>query len=309
LPCTYVSFHPASTPYDVVVFDLADYAGVLSATGLARVRERISAAWTKNPSGWREKHLMESLVRAEGDVDALVGVLAADLDECGWGHLRIAQELDGAGRGGEALDWAERGVRDARQPDPRLVDYVVARYQVEGRADDAVRARRDHFGRSPSLETYRQLRKAAEQAGVWQVERATALERLRTDAIGDGTARHRMWGVPLWVDVLLDDGDVDGAWQAATVATASDAQWLRLADAVAPTRPGDALAVYLRLVEPLKGQTGDSVYQQIARLLVSARACWQLLGQMTECTAYVSALRADQKRRRNLMRTLDQHGL
>lgn len=297
------------TPYDVVEFDLRDYNGVLGVSGLARVRERVSAAWARNPSGWAEKHLMEQLVRAEGDVDALVGVLAADLDERGYGHLRIATELDAAGRGGEALDWAERGVREARQPDSRLVDYVVARYQSAGRAADAVGARREHVGVSRSLQTYRQLRQVAEAAGVWQVERGAALDRLRVDAVGDGRARNRMWGAPVWVDALLDDGDLDGAWEAATAAAASDAQWLRLADAVAPSRPEDALAVYLRLIDPLKAQTGDSVYQQVVRLLVAARGCWQRLGRAGECTAYVAALRADQRRKRNLMRTLDQHGL
>lgn len=296
-------------PYDVVEFGLGDYTGVLGVSGLARVRERVSAAWARNPSGWAEKHMMELLVRAEGDVDALVGVLAADLDERGCGHLRIAAELDAAGRGGEALEWAERGVREARQPDSRLVDYVVARYQSAGRGADAVGARRDHFGVSRSLETYRQLRQVAEAAGVWQAERGAALDRLRADAVGDGRARNRMWGAPVWVDALLDDGDLDGAWQAATAAAASEAQWLRLADAVAPSRPVDALAVYLRLIEPLKAQTGDSVYQQVVRLLVAARACWQLLGRTGDCTAYVAALRADQRRKRNLIRTLDQHGL
>jgi uncharacterized Zn finger protein len=149
----------------------------------------------------------------------------------------------------------------------------------------------------------------SEQAGVWQAERGTALERLRADAVGDGKTLHQIWGTTVWVDALLDDGDVDGAWQAATVATIGAAQWLRLADAVAPARPGDALAVYLRLIEPLKAHTGDGVYQQIARLLVAARSCWQRLGRTDECTAYVTALRAGQKRKRNLMRTLDQHGL
>jgi hypothetical protein len=50
-------------------------------------------------------------------------------------------------------------------------------------------------------------------------------------------------------------------------------------------------------------------YQQILRLLVSARTCHEALGTMGEFDAYVAALRAAQKRKRNLMRLLDQHGL
>lgn len=112
----------------------------------------------------------------------------------------------------------------------------------------------------------------------------------------------------MWIDALLDDDDIAGAWQAAP-GVANEPQWLRLADAVAVTQPADALTVYLRLIEPLKGLTGDPTYQQIVRLLVAARACWLRLSKMDEYAAYVAALRTDQKRKRNLMHLLDQHKL
>ncbi|HEX5543201.1 MAG TPA: hypothetical protein VFX60_16860 [Micromonospora sp.] len=212
---------------DVVEFDLADYTEALGADGLGRVRERISDAWAKNPSGWLEKYLMES------------------------------------------LEWAERGLREARQPDVRLVDYVATRYQADGRAADVVDLRRNYFATDRSLGSYRQLREAAEHAGVWQVERPPALKALRADATS--RSAHRFgWGGPVWIEALLDDGDIEAAWQAAP-GVASDQQWLRVADAIAPTRPADALAVYLRLIEPLKSQAGDAIYQQVARLLLSAR--------------------------------------
>ncbi|MEV8527107.1 MULTISPECIES: hypothetical protein [unclassified Streptomyces] len=75
------------------------------------------------------------------------------------------------------------------------------------------------------------------------------------------------------------------------------------------TRPADVLAVYLRLIEPLKQRTGDRTYQQMARLLLAARECHQNLGTQEEFAAYLTTLRADQKRKRNLMKTLDEHGL
>jgi hypothetical protein len=55
---------------------------------------------------------MERLVKAEGDVDALVTLYAQGLDPSGATHLRIAEELESAGRADEALAWAERGLRD-----------------------------------------------------------------------------------------------------------------------------------------------------------------------------------------------------
>lgn len=56
-------------------------------------------------------------------------------------------------------------------------------------------------------------------------------------------------------------------------------------------------------------QTGNAVYEQLASLLLSIRDCHCRLGTKDEFTTYLIALRADQKRKRNLMRLLDQHGL
>ncbi len=55
-------------------------------------------------------------------------------------------------------------------------------------------------------------------------------------------------------------------------------------------------------------QTGNAVYEQVTRLLLSMRDCHGRLGTEDEFTAYLAALRAGQKRKRNLMRLLDQHG-
>ncbi|WP_308409647.1 hypothetical protein [Streptomyces sp. A3M-1-3] len=110
------------------------------------------------------------------------------------------------------------------------------------------------------------------------------------------------------IDVLIDDGDLEAAWQAAD-GHADERQWLTLADLVKDERPADALRVYLRQVEPLRKVTGDGNYQHMARLLLSARTCHQELGTSEEFGAYLSALRADQKRKRNLLKILDQHRL
>ena len=116
------------------------------------------------------------------------------------------------------------------------------------------------------------------------------------------------WSGPVLVDALIDDGDLEAAWAAAKDA-ASERQWLSLADASINSRPADALAVYGRTIGSLKAQTGDDNYRRIASLLLSARACHQVLGTADEFRRYVAALRVEQKRKRNLMKILDQHGL
>jgi hypothetical protein len=99
------------------------------------IRRRIAEAYARNPDNWQARTLMESVVRAEGDTDTLIDVYAASLDDRGWAHLRIARELDRAGRGAEALGWAERGLEDATRPETELVEYVAARYAADRPAD------------------------------------------------------------------------------------------------------------------------------------------------------------------------------
>ncbi|MFJ2307719.1 SWIM zinc finger domain-containing protein [Streptomyces sp. NPDC087787] len=289
--------------------DPLDYEDVLGEEGMAVLRKSAVEAWQGNRRGCAEKYLMERLAKAGGDVDAVVAVHAADLSPNGHTHLVIARELDTARRADEALNWAERGIREARDlsdVDTALVDYLCDRYTQADRLSDAVALRRDHFRARRTLAAYQQLRAAARAADCWPAERAGALALLRADA----ERRQQGWyGGAVLVDALLDDKDVDAAWQAATRTSTHDRQWLALADQARADRPADALGVYLRLAEPLTKQTGNAVYEQLVALQLSIRDCHRRLGTEDEFAVYVTALRTAQKRKRNLMRLMDQHGL
>ena len=303
-------------PYDGEPVDPADYADLLGAEGMARLRERISQAWKANPAGWPERLAMEGILTLLGDVDGLVAVLAANLDSRGHGHLRIAAELDRAGRADDALAWAERGLREASEPDQPLSDYVAGRYLSAGRIADALTVRRERFEAAPSVASYESLRDVAGLAGTWDDERAWALGLLREQA----ARRSRPAGctdAPGWtgwspacvlIDILIADGEIDAAWAAAD-GLASDDQWLRLANLVIETRPADALAVYRRLTAKLTKETGDAAYERIAQLLAAARTCHRRLGTEAAFAVYLRALREEQRRKRKLIRILDAHQL
>jgi len=293
-------------------FDAGAYDDALGGHGWAEYRRLITQAWQENPSGWHEKYLLHELLRSAGDVDALVAMYAAELLPSGYTHLMIAQEFDEVGRADEALEWAERGLREAAGSlDARLVDYLAARYEATGAFGKALAARQNAFDSSRTLASYRALREAAGKAGQWEAVRERALQRLRSDAAASA-AQSRAgfgWGEgPVWISALIDDGDVGAAWDAAA-GVASDRQWLALADLISSDRPADALPVYLRAIEPLRSQTGDPIYQQAAALLGKIQYCHQQLGTAPEFAAYLAALRADQKRKRNLIKLLDQRGL
>ena len=293
-------------------FDAGAYDDALGGHGRAEYRRLITQAWQKNPSGWQEKYLMQGLLRSAGDVDALVAMYAAELLPSGYTHLMIAQEFDEAGRADEALEWAERGLREAAGSlDARLVDYLAARYEATEAFGKALAARQNAFGTGRTLASYRALRDAAGKAGQWEAVRERALQQLRSDA-ATPAAQSRAgfgWGEgPVWISALIDDGDVGAAWDGAA-GVASDRQWLTLADLISSDRPADALPVYLRAIEPLRSQTGDPVYQQVTALLSKIQYCHQQLGTAPEFVAYLAALRADQKRKRNLIKLLDKRGL
>ncbi|AQY20329.1 hypothetical protein T261_02327 [Streptomyces lydicus] len=165
--------------------DPLGYEDVLGEVGMAVLRKLAVEARRGNRRGWAEKYLMERLAKAGGDVDAVIAVHAADLAPNGHTHLVIARELDIARRPGDALHWAERGVREARDlaaVDTALVDYLCDRYAQADRPTDAVALRRDHFGARRTLPTYQQLRTAARAADCWPAEREGALALLRADA-------------------------------------------------------------------------------------------------------------------------------
>ncbi len=239
--------------------------------------------------------------------------MSADLPPTGAGHLQIAQELDSAGRRDESLEWAERGLRlpgRDRSAGPALSDYLVERYLELGRTPDAMQIRRDDFASAPELAAFGRLRATAKETDTWPGTRQWALDRLRADA---EALRKSHRGVrfrpgPVLIDALISEGDIDLAWDAAA-GIATEAQWLRLADLVAETRPADALAVYQRQIQALRQETGDKAYERLARLLLSARACHLRLGTEAAFGLYLRALRQDQKRKRRLISVLDGHGL
>jgi uncharacterized Zn finger protein len=294
---------------------LGEYAGLLGEAGLARIRQRAAAAFEDSPHDYYARRLMETVLKAEGDVDALVVIYAAQLDDRGANHLRIARALDEAGRPGEAIDWAERGLREAALPDDELADYLAERYAADGRGADVLPLRWSRFAARRTLARYRTLRAAATQAGTWQTERGKALALLQSDAGVRPAAGHFDWPAagPVLVDALLDDGDTDAVWTEVTTGAARDtvteAQRVQVADALAQTRPADALRLYLAAIEPLKRQTGDRTYRRMAQLLLSVRGCHERLGTPDDFKRYLAVLRTDQKRKTNLMGVLDANGL
>ena len=289
-------------------YSLEEYAELLGEPGLAQVFDAYRAAYQRNPRGAREKQLMERLIRAEGDVDALVTLLARDLDSRGYQHLRIAQELEAAGREPQALRWAETGLREATGfIGTDLVDFVALRYAQAGRMDDLLALRRTRFLAEMTVSHYELLREAAQRNGVWVDERERAMAVLREDLAKQGPKAQYGMG-PVLIDILIAEGEQDAAWELAQKAS-SEPQRLKLAALIRAHRPEEALEVYRTALARLRVQTGEDVYHRALELLHGIKACHALLGQQDEFDRYLLEFRRDQRRKRNLIRLLDAAGL
>lgn len=289
-------------------YDIAPYADLLGEDGTALVYETYRAAYAADPQGAREKQLMEELIRATGEVDDLVALLERDLDTRGFQHLRIAHELESAGRPEEALGWAEAGLRAATGfIGTDLVEFVALRYTQDGRMDDLLALRRDRFMAEMTVSHYELLREQAERCGVWPEERERAMEVLREDLAKQGPkARYGMG--PVLIDILVAEGGYEAAWLLARRAS-SEPQRLKLAGLLRTQRPGEALDVYDRALAPLRTQTGEEVYYRCVELLQGIRACYSLADREADFAAYLHAFRREQRRKRKLLALLDASGL
>ena len=294
-----------------------DYADALGPAGLARYRAAVEKAWKAGRGGREHRSrdldaLMVDAIRAGGDTDALVAHLAATIERPGWRHLRIAEELDAVGRTAEALRWAEGGVAEPDGlRDRRLVDSLAARYNAQGRHDDVLRLRRSQFEHDRATETFHFLRAAAQATDTWPEVKPWAIGILETDAAQP--PHHPGWPTSYQattlITVLLEEGEAADAFAASERYGAEGQLRQRVADAIAETCPADALRVYLDLIEPRTGQTGNANYATIADLLVAARRCHNILGTGDEFDDYLRELRLEQKRKRNLIALLDQRGV
>jgi uncharacterized Zn finger protein len=301
---------------------IEEYAEVLGERGLEAYRAELQALWKALPPAeqvrshalpgfiteseargshhrWAVTHLMERLALRDGDVDAFVAVLSADLGSP-WQYLRAATALREAGRDGEALAWAERG-RNAfpDRDDPRLTSFLAAAYQQAGRHEDAIAVCRHTFTKRPTLETYQRLHSVAEPVGRWGAVRAQVLPLLDEHPFGGSVL----------VQILLWEGDVEAAWQAARTRPVLDEVLLELVERREVTHPADVIPSYERLAEGQIDRKNKTGYRNAAELIEHLRGLHDRLAEAGRFAAYLDQMRSRHKAKRNLMAELDRRGL
>lgn len=140
--------------------------------------------------------------------------------------------------------------------------------------------------------------------------RARALDHIRSRVIDDSRARSGFKGSDIsrsgFIDLLLGEGEIEEAWQEALSHDCSRKQWLALAEALAPSRPDDAVAIYAAHIESLEPRTGLAAYEEVVTTLTSMRDALSRHGRVDEFLMFLSELKERLARRRKLIDMIDE---
>lgn len=285
------------------------YADVLGEPGLAEYSRLAAMAWKELPKRGgargqedefsvkyeRLKQILDFFAERAGDVEARIALRARDLSSA-WRYLELAQFCQSQGRVDEALRRAEEGlwVFEDAQPDELLVSFTIELLFKAGRKTDAEALLWRAFEKAPSLKLYKQLRELGGKA---------ALDRI----IGILETRSAGKGRPGWystadllIMILIGENMFDSAWAIARKYKISFGVRMALADASKAGYPREALEVYAERVNQFVSTGGNHAYAEAAKLIARMAA----LQNAAEQGAYVAALKARHRQKRNFMKLL-----
>lgn len=300
--------------------DFQDYTRSLGKTGLAAFRQAAEAIWHKVPKrkqgddrdyeDYAITSIMEGLARLAGDVDALIAIKSRDLGSS-YRYLQIAEILQEAKRGNEALAWAERGRKAfPDRLDVRLDEFLIKQYHKRKRHDEALQLAWRHFSDRPSLEAYKRVlvgAKYTKATDAWRDKAMAwlhdAIKKQATEKPRSHFALRKDYNSPL-IDIYLAEGDNDKALQAARESGCQDNLWLKIAVAREADHPQDAIEIYQKIAERYVDQTNNKAYESAIVLVKKVQKLMQQAKRSKEFKAYVEQLQTKFKVKRNFMKLL-----
>jgi hypothetical protein len=284
---------------DFFEVDPVRYASALGDKGLAVYRREVVAR-SEGADRFASRYAAERLAILDRDVSALVAMLGGDLTSPHQ-FQRVAEAMLELDLPDDALRWALDGIeRTSGWQVAKLYDLAAELLTDWGDVAGVLRLRGEQHERTPSATTYVLLRTAAETTGAW--------EAMQTEARAVLGARDP-GGL---VDVLLADGEPEGAWTLATVEPVGwevgEHRWKRLAEARAVTHPADAMVVWFRLVDEVLTTADKRSYQTAVRYLKAAKKAAAAADALVEFEVRVAGLRETHRRRPSLIAMLDKAG-
>ena len=314
------------THFDTFYGAAATYAELLGHRGLAVYRRCAEAAWARVPqtrpgekdpeeygASFRITHIMETLARQSGDIEALVAIKARNLSSA-WAFLQIAEIYRDAKQHDKALEWAERGIKAfPEKTDSRLREFLADEYHRRKRHDEALQLIWADFTENAGLATCQKLKEHADRIGQWPGWRDKALTLIRTNIerekkrMAQRPARGWDWQVyasdhSLLVEIFLWEKDVESAWREAQAGGCHDSWWMRLAAQREENFPADTIPIYQKQVGNLINQKNNGSYEEAVKLLRRIRDLMTRLQQTGQFAGYLTVVRATHKAKRNFVK-------
>ena len=245
----------------------------------------------------------EDLVARLLQLDRLDEALAAARAASDYALLRLTPHFLGYGHG-EAIDALVLD-RLSDDTDRRLVEWLKERARDRGDAGLAERLAERLFIADPSVERYAEVLALSRTLGHEAATRTSLRKRLRSQK-----------AYAVLTQAYLHDGEHDEALRLIYLSE-KEGSWygrrsqmrLTVADAVAETRPEEALQLYLDAATHLIEQRGRDNYAEAAQLLHKARTIYQRRNKHEDWTLFIDELRDTFKTLRALQDEMNKAGL
>ena len=198
--------------------------------------------------------------------------------------------------------------------DDRLDDLAADLHRRAGRFEVATQMVAEGFAVSPTVAGYERLRVFAADSKNWDRRRAEALGVLRAMPVAaPPVPGHRTLaessGHDVLVQVLIAEGDIDGAWAAAQRGGCRSSIWIEVADARGVTYPAGAIRVFQRLGATALEGGNRAAYAHWAALIRRAHRFAETAGLAAKSTAWIVRLREQNRRRPALQDEFNRHHL
>lgn len=313
-----------------------------------RLRRHTSPQRDDSPGDYYCDQLVDWLIYAleqAGQHDEIIPLCEREVERTG-NYLRLVERLKAAERWADAERWIHQGIEATRQRWPGIAGQLrTALRELREHTNDwpvVAALRAEDFFRQPALQTFQELQRAAERAGVWPAVRAAALHYLETGELPQATRRTRKgqaapaWPLPATGVPMDPTGELrlqlpmTGTLMAIAIAEKRPDEVLRwydqrrptpygtwgwsevsdnqVAEAVAEAYPDRALAIWKRLAEAEIARTDTRAYETAAGYLRKAQRLLEGLDRSAEWHSYLTTLRQANARKRRLLEILDHLG-
>lgn len=301
----------------------ATYAAILGTDGLAAFRREIEPEWrTLDPAGdewasgaFRLRQAMIGWALGTGDPEALVEAHRRDrihpID-----MAEIAAAFERAGRDDDAIDWARRGLSGLGHGSwqaGEARDLLARKLRERGQGGGAVDLYWKAYEASPSLSAYRELTRQDSDTDWLDRCQRRLLDRLGTgspepamppDVMSDAAPSSPAAAAVL-TELLLYEGCLEDAWNAALRFGTSRPMWMTLARQREAANSGDSIIIYQSQALAIINRKKPNQYTVAVELMDRIRRLASEAGKPHLFTAFLQRVRTEHKAKRRLAAEID----